>query len=430
MEGVRVKASEVLESLAREVDDDEVRFWIPRRGGGENGGADAAAAAAISDTCRFFHRNGFVRIPSFCSPEECRRMKGAMSDLVERNWKPDDELDSFGTNSKENRARGDYFLESSDKIHFFAEPTALQEEEVEEEAIGGCSGDGETTEKERARRERPRRRSLVPEYQNRKVEALNKVGHALHLSQPGNGDPSNNGCAIDNRAFHEYAFSAKVRNLVSDLGWNDPIVPQSMYIFKQARIGGAVTSHQDSTFLYTEPYQTCLGLWLALDDATLENGCLWVRPKSHWEPVRRQYKRNVAHFGSDAVDARKNHCISVGDGTLDEPKLVMEELYEHNVSWDGGLPGQKEEGDDTDVVQSLLDVGFIPIECRAGDLLAFCGELDHLSLPNTSDSPRHTFQLHLVEGPSRGVVWSKWNWLQYPNGKPFARLKDLGQGQQ
>ena len=33
---------------------------------------------------------------------------------------------------------------------------------------------------------------------------------------------------------------------------------------------------QDSTFLFTEPHQTCLGLWLALDDATLENGCLWA----------------------------------------------------------------------------------------------------------------------------------------------------------
>ena len=30
-------------------------------------------------------------------------------------------------------------------------------------------------------------------------------------------------------------------------------VPQSMYIFKQAKIGSAVTPHQDSTFLHTSP---------------------------------------------------------------------------------------------------------------------------------------------------------------------------------
>ena len=45
-----------------------------------------------------------------------------------------------------------------------------------------------------------------------------------------------------------------------------------MYIFKQGKIGGEVTSHQDSTYLFTTPHQTCLGLWLALDDATVENG--------------------------------------------------------------------------------------------------------------------------------------------------------------
>ena len=38
--------------------------------------------------------------------------------------------------------------------------------------------------------------------------------------------------------------------------------------------------HQDGTFLYTEP-QSVTGLWWALEDATLENGCLWAVPGSH-----------------------------------------------------------------------------------------------------------------------------------------------------
>ena len=63
---------------------------------------------------------------------------------------------------------------------------------------------------------------------------------------------------------------------------------QSMYIFKQGRIGGEVTAHQDATYLFTAPHQTCLGLWLALDDATLDNGCLWARKGSHREPIRSQ----------------------------------------------------------------------------------------------------------------------------------------------
>lgn len=38
--------------------------------------------------------------------------------------------------------------------------------------------------------------------------------------------------------------------------------------------------HQDNSFLYTEP-PTCTGLWLALEDATIINGCLWAIPGSH-----------------------------------------------------------------------------------------------------------------------------------------------------
>ena len=45
-----------------------------------------------------------------------------------------------------------------------------------------------------------------------------------------------------------------------------------------------------------------------------------------------------------------------------------------------------------------------------------------MSLPNTSAAPRHTFQLHLVEGPRAGVEWSARNWLQYPGGRPFPEL--------
>jgi phytanoyl-CoA hydroxylase len=287
------------------------------------------------------------------------------------HWNPNKEIDSFGTTESENTARGDYFLESSDKIHYFAEPDAM--------------ADG----------------SLKPEYADNKLEALNKAGHAMHL-QPGS-------------VFHSYCMSDKIRTLVkTELGWKNPVVPQSMYIFKQARLGGAVNSHQDSTFLYTTPRQSCLGLWLALDEATLDNGCLWVRPKSHREAVRRRYGRNPLHFGQEQIDTRSNDPKG---NASSQPMFVMEELYTHDIVWDGDLPKGKD-----GTTAALLDAGFIPIECGPGDLVTFCGELDHLSLPNTSARARHTFQLHLVEGPSAGIEWSTINWLQYPDGKPFMSI--------
>lgn len=43
----------------------------------------------------------------------------------------------------------------------------------------------------------------------------------------------------------------------------------------------SVTPHQDATFLYTQPLGRVMGVWIALEDATLENGCLWFIPGSH-----------------------------------------------------------------------------------------------------------------------------------------------------
>lgn len=50
----------------------------------------------------------------------------------------------------------------------------------------------------------------------------------------------------------------------------------------------SVRPHQDSTFLYTEP-PTCIGLWMPLEDATEENGCLWFVPGSH----KRMYNKVI-----------------------------------------------------------------------------------------------------------------------------------------
>lgn len=41
-----------------------------------------------------------------------------------------------------------------------------------------------------------------------------------------------------------------------------------------------VVPHQDGTFLFNEPLKI-MGVWIALEDATLENGCLWFIPGSH-----------------------------------------------------------------------------------------------------------------------------------------------------
>ena len=56
-----------------------------------------------------------------------------------------------------------------------------------------------------------------------------------------------------------YTFDDRIKDLVGRLGMQQPAVCQSMYIFKQPRIGGAVPPHLDATYLYTHPLGKVIG---------------------------------------------------------------------------------------------------------------------------------------------------------------------------
>lgn len=429
LERLRRHAATVFERLQNENESESCAdspSWIGDSNININGNINGESNPSFRK--RYFDANGFWVARGFCDPDEAQALKNAMTESVRSNWFPkgatkpggdgpgtgneheheheQTELTTFRTDAKSNEARGDPFLESADKVSYFVEPTAL---------------DSETG-------------TLKPEYRDRdptadaedakqsdcqKLLALCKAGHGLHLPPSFRRrrccTKANESCDSNDdedsesvhRPFFEYTTSSKLRELVLSLGYRDPVVPQSMYIFKNPVVGGAVHSHQDSTFLYTTPRQTCLGLWLALDDATLDNGCLWVRPKSHFEPLRRQFLRNP------------NYNRSNGNGNDNdkegESKLTFKQHHDNSsVTWEGTLPHSVEVEPDATEVSPL---NFVPVEVRAGDLVVFCGTLDHFSLPNFSDRQRHTFQLHLVEGPGAGVAWSPENWLQY--GEPI-----------
>ena len=92
--------------------------------------------------------------------------------------------------------------------------------------------------------------------------ALNKIGHALHDLDP---------------VFDRVSRQPRMAALARALGLAAPLLLQSMYLFKQPLVGGEVGWHQDATYLRTQP-STVVGLWIALDDADRDNGCLMALP--------------------------------------------------------------------------------------------------------------------------------------------------------
>ena len=146
-----------------------------------------------------------------------------------------------------------------------------------------------------------------------------------------------------------------------------------MYIFKQPKIGGEVTCHQDSTFLYTEPTDIA-GLWFALEDATLENGCLWVIPGGHKLGLKSRWRR-------DADGGMKFDCFD--SSPWPEDRLV-------------------------------------PLEVSKGSLIVLSGLLPHKSLANRSAKSRQAYTLHVIGGDSR---YPEDNWLQRSAEMPLRGFR-------
>jgi hypothetical protein len=68
--------------------------------------------------------------------------------------------------------------------------------------------------------------------------------------------------------------------VVAVLG-DGPQLLQSLALVKPPEIGIAKAWHQDTPYFPISPVTATVGLWIALDRATVENGCMQVVPGSH-----------------------------------------------------------------------------------------------------------------------------------------------------
>jgi phytanoyl-CoA hydroxylase len=122
----------------------------------------------------------------------------------------------------------------------------------------------------------------------------------------------------------------------------------SQFIFKNPAAWGQPW-HQDS-FYFRFDRTPQVGFWLAVTEATLDNGCLWILPGSHREPVHK-------HVPDRRPDA------NIG--------------YVEIVDYDFSLEQ--------------------PVTMAAGDLLVFHSHLMHRSKDNGTDGLRAAMVYHLAQ---------------------------------
>jgi ectoine hydroxylase-related dioxygenase (phytanoyl-CoA dioxygenase family) len=104
----------------------------------------------------------------------------------------------------------------------------------------------------------------------------------------------------------------------------------SHLIAKPKGDGKAVPWHQDSTYWPLEPMRV-MTLWLAVDESTVENGCMRVIPGTHrMGPLNHQDVKNlsesVLHLEADPRQIREEDAVDVvlrpGECSFHEPDLL------------------------------------------------------------------------------------------------------------
>src|SRR5262245_22522305 len=82
-----------------------------------------------------------------------------------------------------------------------------------------------------------------------------------------------------------------------------------MMIDKAPHTGAPTPWHQDAAYWLEMPDRRAASCWLALDDATVDNGCMWFVPGSHLQPVRKH--RQPRPGGALECDASEDEGVAV-----------------------------------------------------------------------------------------------------------------------
>lgn len=156
------------------------------------------------------------------------------------------------------------------------------------------------------------------------------------------------------------ALGGPIQTIVSELIDDEAILYQNQALIKPPKIGSTKPWHQDNAYFSVKPLESVCGVWIAIDEATVKNGCMHMLKGQHKVgALRHEHKRDCE------INVRK----------LDLSTLT-------------------------------------PVPLRPGGALFFSGMIPHETPPNRSGHRRRALQFHfrgsrseILRGPDYDEVF-------------------------
>lgn len=159
-----------------------------------------------------------------------------------------------------------------------------------------------------------------------------------------------------------------IQRVLESLIGPQPLMFQDMALIKPPFIGSEKPWHQDNAYFSVAPLDAIVGVWIALDEATPENGCMHVLRGGHRRGALQHYHDRDCEI----------------------------------------------------VPQRLKNIEAVPVPLKPGGALFFYGMLPHQTPRNNSPERRRALQFHYRSQQSQIVSRDEYNAIYNDNGVPAS----------
>lgn len=127
--------------------------------------------------------------------------------------------------------------------------------------------------------------------------------------------------------LHGLAHHPQLLTLVQRLIGDIPLLFQDMALLKPPRMGREKPWHQDHAYFRVDLEARVVGCWIALDEATIENGCMVIAPGSHLKGPVVHFQRRDWQICDTDVDNSDALAVPLKPGGL----LIFQSLLHHGT---------------------------------------------------------------------------------------------------